>query len=273
MIMVQQVPKRWNFSLNLAGYVPQLSTPLWFLSATMIDIDTHRRKIGGFNNNRHWIEKRKKNRQRKRSRLKTIYPLHTVVFVTAITVCVFSTTLWLPQDSPSGKNRQRGSTFKSLDFISDNEKTHFNRLRTLHSQLIRAKSHLYFFEKCLEQWVYPENLNVRDHFQAAFNTPKFKKAYSNLNKNTRNEKINLSISHYKLLSGKISEDIAEQKLRLTRFSMDERLKILTEKLTIFSKQLSKRLSKTKEFELKKLLKEIPISPPESAHTNNTWSKI
>ena len=48
------------------------------------------------------------------------------------------------------------------------------------------------------------------------------------------------------------------------------MKILTEKLTIFSNQLSKCLSRTKEFKLKKLLKEIPISPPEIAHTNNTW---
>ena len=94
----------------------------------------------------------------------------------------------------------------------------------------------------------------------------------NLNKNTRNEKINPHISHYKLLSGKISEDIGEQKVRLTQFSRHQRLKVLTEKLTIFSNQLSKRLSKTKEFKLKKLIREIPISPPEIAHTNNTWIK-
>ena len=62
------------------------------------------------------------------------------------------------------KIRQRGGTFISLDFISDNEKTHFNRLRTLHSQLISATSHLDFFEKCLKHGVYPENLNFRDHF-------------------------------------------------------------------------------------------------------------
>ena len=155
-----------------------------------------------------------------------------------------------------------------MNIISDNEKTHFNRLRTLHSQLIRAKSHLYFFENCLK--IYPENLNVTDHFQVAFSTPKFKKAYSDLNKNTRNEKMNLCISHYKLLSGKTREDIGEQKVSLTRFSTEQRLKILTEELTIFSNQLSKRLSKRKELKLKKLLKEIPISPPEFAHINNTW---
>ena len=32
MIMVQQVPKRWNISLNLSEYVLQLSTPWWELS-------------------------------------------------------------------------------------------------------------------------------------------------------------------------------------------------------------------------------------------------
>ena len=77
----------------------------------------------------------------------------------------------------------------------------------------------------------------------------------NVNKNTRNEKINLHISHYKLLSGKISEDIEEQKVHLTQFSRHQSLKVLTEKLTIFSNQLPKRLSKTKEFKLKKLLRE------------------
>ena len=83
------------------------------------------------------------------------------------------------------KNMQSGSTFKSLDFRSENEKIHFNRqLRTLLSQMIRAKSHLHFYEKYLKHGVYPDNLNVRDHFQVAFNTPKFKKAYSDLNKNT-----------------------------------------------------------------------------------------
>ena len=158
----------------------------------------------------------------------------------------------------------------AVPLISDNDKTHFNKLRTLLSQLIRVKSHLYFFEKCLKHGVFPENLNVRDHFQVAFNISKLKKAYSDLNKNTRNEKMNLRISHYKLLSGKISEDTGQQKVHLTRFSTDQRIKILTEKLTIFSNQLSKRLSKTKEFELKaKLLKGIPISPPEITHTNNT----
>ena len=76
--------------------------------------------------------------------------------------------------------------------------------------------------------------------------------------------------HTTNFSGKISEDTGQQKVHLTRFSTDQRLKILTEKLTIFSNQLSKRLSKTKEFELKKkLLKGIPISPPEIKHINNT----
>ena len=164
----------------------------------------------------------RKNRRRKRPRLNTIYSLHMVIFVTAITVYIFSTTLWLPRDSRSGKNRQRGGTFKSLNFVGDNEKTHLNRVRTPHSQLIRAKSHLYFLEKRFKHGVYPENLNVRDHFQIAFNTPKSKKAYSDLNKNSRNEEINRCISHNKLLPGKISEDIGEQKVCLTRFSTDQR---------------------------------------------------
>ena len=92
-----------------------------------------------------------------------------VIFATAITAHIFSTTLWFPQDSRFGKNRQRGGIFKSLNFISDNEKTHFNRLKTLHSQLIRAKSDLNFFEKCLKHGDYPENLNVIDLFQVPFN--------------------------------------------------------------------------------------------------------
>ena len=59
---------------------------------------------------------------------------------------------------------------------------------------------------------------------------------------------------------------------VTRFSTDQRLKVLAEKMHIFTNQLSKPLSKTREFKLKKLLKEISISPPEIAHTNNTSIK-
>ena len=57
---------------------------------------------------------------------------------------------------------------------------------------------------------------------------------------------------------------------MTRFSTDQRLRILADKPTTFSNQLSKRLSKTKKINLKKILNEITISPPEIAHTNNTW---
>ena len=57
--MVQQVTKRWSISLNLSEYVPQFSTPWWYLWATMIDIDTYRRRIGGLNNNRHKKKKEK----------------------------------------------------------------------------------------------------------------------------------------------------------------------------------------------------------------------
>ena len=96
--------------------------------------------------------------------------MHLVIFATGITVNIFSKTLWLPEDSRSGKNKQRGGTFKLLNFISGNEKTHFNRLRTLHSHILKAKSHVYFFEKCLKHGIYPWNLNVRDHFQVAFDT-------------------------------------------------------------------------------------------------------
>ena len=35
MIVVQQVPKRRNISLSLSKYVPQLSTPWWYLSTTI----------------------------------------------------------------------------------------------------------------------------------------------------------------------------------------------------------------------------------------------
>ena len=70
------------------------------------------------------------------------------------------------------------------------------------------------------------------------------------------KKINHCISHYKL-SWKHSR---------TKDSFDT----IFNKLTTFSNQLAKRLSKTKKLNLKKLLKEIPTSPPEIAHTNNTW---
>ena len=116
--------------------------------------------------------------------MKTTYSLHTVIWVTAMTVYIFSTPLWFPQDSQSGKNKQRRGTFKSLNFINDNEKNHSNKLGILFSQSIRAKSHLYFFEKCLKRGVYPENLNVSDHLQVAFKTSKFTSACNDLNNKT-----------------------------------------------------------------------------------------
>ena len=96
-----------------------------------------------------------------------------------------------------------------------------------------------------ETWnFYPENLNVRDHVQVAFKTSKFKKAYNDSNNNTQNGNFNFYILHYTLLSAKITEDIEEQTVCLTTFSAAQRSKILTG-LTIFSKQLSKHLSKTR----------------------------
>ena len=129
MIMVKQVPKRWNISLNLPEYVPQLSTPLWYLSTTIIDIDTYRRRIGDFNNNRHMKEKRKKNQQRKRSCLKTIYSLHIVIFVTAITVYIFSTTLWLPQDSWSGKKHAKRKYLQIIRLYKWERKSSFQQTK------------------------------------------------------------------------------------------------------------------------------------------------
>ena len=93
---------------------------------------------------------------------------------------------WLPQDSLSRKNRQRGSTFKSLNAINDHEKSHFSKPRAIYSQLIRAKNYLYFFEKCLKHGVSSDIVNVRAQFQVAFKTSKFTKDYNDLNKNTRN---------------------------------------------------------------------------------------
>ena len=49
--------------------------------------------------------------------------------------------------------------------------------------------------------------------------------------------------HTTNLPGKITDDIEEQKVCVTRFSTDQRLQILKEKLTFLSNWLSKRLSK------------------------------
>ena len=54
MIMVQQVPKRWNISLNLSEYVLQLSTPWWELSFASAATKSNIPNFGGSKLSRIW---------------------------------------------------------------------------------------------------------------------------------------------------------------------------------------------------------------------------
>ena len=80
------------------------------------------------------------------------------VFLYALTIPTL-----LPNDDRYGKNRQR-----NIDYLSPKEKLAFNETRTIDSNLIRAKSHLHFFEACLKDNIRPCNLEYNGNFNVAF---------------------------------------------------------------------------------------------------------
>ena len=163
----------------------------------MIDIETYRRRIGSFQKNCQRKVKRKKDKRTdmtsERRSCSTYIPI-TLALI--LMVLLLSTSTWLPQDTRSGKNRQRGN-FNSFDYTHKKEKESFNKLRSLNTQLIRCSSHLYFFEKCLEKNIYPINFEVKDHLQIAFKTPFLETSLQNINNSTVIEKMNICVSHYK----------------------------------------------------------------------------
>ena len=224
----------------------------------MIDIQTYRKRIGGFSSNRHRKERRIKTTATSKNR-KT----GELVIIFAI---ILSLSIYLPDDGRSSKNRQRG-TFNNIQFNNNKEKTVFNKLRTLNTKYNRCVSHLQFFEKCHEESTYPRNLSLHDHFQIAFKTNEVVKTIENINKSTIAKKVHACISHYQLQSKDLKEQILEEQCRLKKLCTEERFEMFRKLLKSFSEKLSKKLFKAKNKKLQKLIQENQYPLPSN---KNMW---
>ena len=92
-----------------------------------------------------------------------------------------ATISWTPQYTRSSKNRQRCKSFSNFIYKNTEEKILFNQTRSSESKLVRARSHLNYFTKCLEKNVYPKNLDIKsEHFNIAFATNDIKESFCQL---------------------------------------------------------------------------------------------
>ena len=169
----------------------------------MLDIETFRRRIGLFQQrsiNYKRINKvftntpltAKKNGLSKNAIvLSSIINWKLLLFLLVMT----TTILWRPQDTRSSKNRQRGKSFSYFIYKNTKEKILFNQTRNSESKLVRARSHLTYFTKCLEKNVYPKNLDIKsEHFNIAFTTNDIKESLCQLDLKTITEKMILCIT-------------------------------------------------------------------------------
>ena len=126
-----------------------------------------------------------------------------------------TTILWTPQDTHSSKNRQRGKSFSNFIYKNTKEKILFNQTRSSESKLVRTRSRLNYITKCLEKNVYPKNLVIKsEHFNIAFATNDIKESLCQLAQKTITEKMNLSITHFKIKVIELEEEIAIHKDKL-----------------------------------------------------------
>lgn len=100
----------------------------------------------------------------------------------------------------------------------------FNQTQNSNSKLVRAKSHLNFFTKCLQKNVYPKHLDIKsEHFHIAFATDDIKESLGQLVQKTVTKKMSIYIPHLKLKVLKFEEDIATNRDKLRNICHKERL--------------------------------------------------
>ena len=178
-----------------------------------------------------------------------------------------TTILWRPQDTHSSKNRQRRKSFSNFIYKNTEERILFNQIRSFGSKLVRARSHLNYFTKCLEKNVYPKNLDIKsEHFNIAFTTNDIKESLCQLDQKTITEKMSLCITHFKLKVIELEEEIAIHKDKLRNICDGERLTFLQNKLKQFKDKLYKELEKKKHKKFNKLSPSLL----EIWNTQNQW---
>ena len=116
----------------------------------MLDISTYRRRIGLFLHRGakkiHSCKTPKKQHMTKtESTIKPITTKWKLMLMLFIALCILNGSIWTPQDTRSGKNRQRNGKFTPFNYKSIQEKEQFNIIRKLETNLTRTESHLQFF--------------------------------------------------------------------------------------------------------------------------------
>ena len=155
------------------------------------------------------------------------------------------TILWTPQDTRSSKKRQRSKSFSNFIYKNTEGNILFTQTRSSESKLVRARSHLNYFTKCLQKNVYPQNLDIKpEHFNIAFATNDIKESLCQLDQKTITKKMSLCITHFKLKVIEL-EGIAIHKNKLRHICDGERLTFLQNKFKQFKDKLYKELEKKK----------------------------
>ena len=227
----------------------------------MLDIKTFRRRIGLFR--QRSINYKRINEVFTNAQLttkKNCLPNNATILksiirwkVSLVLLVMTTTILWTTQDTRSSKTRQRSKSFSNFIYKITKEKILFNQIRSSESKLVRARSHLNYFTKCLEKNVYPKNLYIKsEHFNIAFATNDIKESLCQLDQKTITEKMSLCITHFKLKVIELEEEIAIHKDKLRNICDGERLTFLQNKLKQFKDKLYKELEKKKHKKFNKL---------------------
>ena len=136
-----------------------------------------------------------------------------------------TTILWTQQDTGSSKSLQRSKNVSDFVYKSNEEKIIFNQTRNFESKLVRARSHLNYFTKCLEKNVYPKNLDIKsEHSNIAFAFNDVKEILCKIDQKTVTENIKIC-THFKL-KVELDEEIVIHKDKLGNICDGERVTFL-----------------------------------------------
>ena len=167
--------------------------------------------------------------------------------------------VYTARDGRAAKNRQRRPTFHPFNYTSKEEKELFNSIRSLEAKQARTSSHLAFLMKCSSVNVYPVNLQHNGSFNVVLPDEDIEHQLKEIDERNATEKMNAAISHLKLKTLEISEEVTIARCKLSTLCTDDRFRLLDTKLTAFKSQLEKELTQIKSKKLKKLLPNSALS--------------
>ena len=178
-----------------------------------------------------------------------------LILILFTVLCILNKCIWTPQDTRTGKNRQRNQKFTPFNYESFQEKELFNKIRKLETNLSRTESHLQFFRQCLQFNIFPKNLHPNKDFSIAFSKSNIESKISDIEINSMYEKVHCCVGHYQLISIKLKEEINEERYKLQQITSKERFKTLDILLNTFNNKLTTELCTKKLKKFQKLEKE------------------